>query len=170
MAIGKRPCRIAAARLWLCTLDFLLSKNISIHINRKEEVNILLHGPVQRIEGEDSEFVVIFAIATALQQELSELRNMLTEKRDFLLQILSEAARSEYQNESYKDKERLKNVEELTSPLFIASLNALSYDIDHRRKESLERFLIVACEKGYAQSLRYYIRCLACRWNQCIEQ
>ena len=81
-----------------------------------------MDSPVERIEGQDTELGIVVAVATHAEEELSQLRDVLTEG-------------------DLKDEKGLENVEELTGASLVAALNTLTDDVDHRRKEVLESFL-----------------------------
>lgn len=86
-------------------------------------MDVLLHSPVKRVEGEDTEFGVVVAVGTTCKEELRKLGDVLAEKGNL------------------EDEESLEDIKELTRARFVAALDALANNLDHTREEVLERFL-----------------------------
>ena len=52
-----------------------------------------MHRPSERIESENTQFHVVVTVGTASKQEFGELRDVMTEKRDFLVTDMSVSER-----------------------------------------------------------------------------
>jgi hypothetical protein len=103
----------------------------------------LLDGPVESVEGENTELSFVVAVTSTGEQKLSQLGYVLTKKRDFLLcgALVRDYIRRLPNLRTYKNEKRLKDIKELTSALLVCNLDTLANDIDHGGKKLLERFL-----------------------------
>ena len=101
-----------------------------------------MDGPVEGVERKDTELVVVVAVSSASEQELSQLGYMLTKEGNFLVMWRISHDSLKQLAVTHENEESLEDIEELASTLLVASFDALTDHIDHRGKELLEGFLL----------------------------
>ncbi len=75
---------MAAARFWLWILDFLLEISCQSFVLDNWLFDVLLDSPIKCIECKNPKVAVKRPVPTTLEQKLGKLRDVLSEKRNFL--------------------------------------------------------------------------------------
>jgi hypothetical protein len=87
--------------------------------------------PVQRVESEDSEVLIVGQVATASQQELDQVGDILTENRNFLGNkdgYLASMLTMKVVHKTHEDEKGLENIEHLSCTLFVPGFNSYTDD------------------------------------------